>query len=125
MEESFRINKRRKVVFRKRLHEDDDEPSDQPPAASAAAATNGSSGTAEPSVFTSDLHLVRRRPLGKRQGIAFTASGSQAPDQPEEQAMILAVQGQDGIAAANNRFIKPTGRVGVAEDKHLYVCPAP
>jgi hypothetical protein len=120
MEEPFRINKRRKVVFRKRFDEDEESASEVPSGMPTGVA-NIVTGDETPSALTSDLHLVRRRPNGKKHGIAFTASGMQAQEVNAEQAMVVAPQSEDAVTTANDRFVKPTGRVGVAEDKHLYV----
>jgi hypothetical protein len=121
MEEPFRINKRRKV-FRKRLDEDEDMPDAR---ISPALSANPPSNMEEPTILASDLNLVRRRPIVKKHGIAFTAGGTQSLDRNDEQAMILVPQSLDELRAANDRFVKPTGRVGVVEDKHLYVCSTP
>jgi hypothetical protein len=121
MEEPFRINKRRKV-FRRRLDEDEDGLDAR---ISPVLSANAPSHMEEPAVLTSDLNLVRRKPVVKKHGIAFTASGMQALDRSDEQAMILIPQSQDETSAVNDRFVRPTGRVGVVEDKHLYVFSAP
>lgn len=120
-EPPFRINKRRKVVFRKRFDEDED-PASEAPLETPTGAANGVNGNEVPSTLNSDLHLVRRRPIGKKHGIAFTATTTQLQEEnADDLAMVLAPQGEDTLATANDRFVKPTGRVGVAEDKHLYV----
>jgi hypothetical protein len=120
-EPPFRINKRRKVVFRKRFDEDEDLASEKPSETPAGVA-NGVNGNEVHSTLNSDLHLVRRRPFGKKHGIAFTATATQLQEEnADDLAMVLAPQGEDALLTANDRFVKPTGRVGVAEDKHLYV----
>jgi hypothetical protein len=120
MEEPFRINKRRKVVFRKRFDEDED-PAPVNYSGTPINVANGANDNAVSPALTSDLHLVRRRPIVRKHGIAFTATGTQLQEENADLAMILAPQGEDALSTANDRFVKPTGRVGVAEDKHLYV----
>lgn len=121
----FRPNKRRKV-FRKRTVEDDEGTEER------------QSGNAELDGATVDVNALHedsserlpvvRRPVAKKHGIGFSSGGAtnQGPsrqDEATETALVPVVDKEAGSVMHSDRFTKPTGNVGVVEDKHLYVKP--
>lgn len=100
-EPAFRSAKRRKIIPRKKSTD------------SGQESTGGSTGSS----------LAHRRPLTKKHGATFSSvsrggAAPQASDGDEESAVVPFVQ---DVEVENERFMKPTGKVGVAEDKHMYV----
>lgn len=120
----FRSNKRRKV-FRKKDTEDDARESPDL-AADAQALVLSTAATDDEDVGASigrAFKPARRRPFAKPHGIAFAAAATSARS-TEMEDVLLPAHDDDGHAEAlvqTDRFVKPTGRVGVVEDKHLYV----
>ena len=61
----------------------------------------------------------------KKLGIGFSSTGNgrtMRDEQPEEQALVVASDTGVSELPQNDRFVKPTGRVGVVtEDRHMYV----
>lgn len=121
----FRPSKRRKV-FRKRVAGDDQDAEERQ---GSSAELDGSGGdvNAVQEDFNHSLPVVRR-PTAKKHGISF--SSSNAPNQgatnqvaPTETALVPVIEQETGNSLQGDRFTKPTGNVGVVEDKHLYVKP--
>lgn len=122
-EPTFRAKKRQKV-YRKRADSDDADEATVNTAAQVDAITNHAQ-----SVDDQDTAPVRvlRKPGVKKQGIAFSSSEGRRDaerDVEAEKALVLAqveAAGQDAPGA--DRFVRPTGRVAVTEDRHMYVSP--
>lgn len=121
----FRPSKRRKV-FRKRVAGDDQDGEDR----------QGS--TAELDEPSGDVNAVQedhnqsvpvvRRPAAKKHGISFSTSGAANQSIASEglstrMALVPVIEQEAASALQSDRFTKPTGNVGVVEDKHLYVSP--
>lgn len=121
----FRPSKRRKV-FRKRVAEDDQVAEERQ---GSVAEFNGSSGDANAvQEGSNDLPPVVRRPAAKKHGISFSTNGAAnqgitRQDISTEVALVPVIEQDVGNALQSDRFTKPTGNVGVVEDKHLYVSP--
>ncbi|KAK0322211.1 hypothetical protein LTR82_006664 [Friedmanniomyces endolithicus] len=117
-ESLFRANKRRKV-FRKRdggKDYDGDEVGTAPPEDAPASMTDGHDDSAERVVPRA------RRPPGRRQGIAFTSTGPATKQElapSEEMAMIPIHPDRELNAVPGDRFVKPTGKAAVVDDRHI------
>ncbi|KAK1059034.1 hypothetical protein LTR74_012923 [Friedmanniomyces endolithicus] len=117
-ESLFRANKRRKV-FRKRdggKDYDGDEVGTAPPEDAPASMTDGHDESAETVVPRA------RRPPGRRQGIAFTSTGPAAKQEladSEEMAMIPVHPDREQTVVPGDRFVKPTGKAAVVDDRHM------
>ena len=111
----FRANKRRKV-FRKR--KDDGEEAKEQSDSEAVQQSNG-----EDHEVNQRLRALRK-PAARKHGIGFTSSNaprSEEHDENEDREMMpMHPERQQHIAQAD-RFVKPTGRIAVGEDKHMYV----
>jgi hypothetical protein len=114
-EVTFRANKRRKI-FRKRHANDED----------GARAGDGHQEDALAADPEQSSALVKR-PRPKKHGIAFTGSGSLLgqTSTPSEETALVPVQKQPETDVQSERFVKPTGKASVVEDKHLYEPPSP
>lgn len=119
----FRANKRRKV-FRKRTEaedEDDDVPASMTPPALESVSNGSASKIAEPALGV--LRVDKRATTNKR-GIGFSSTQQRRQDDAEEdtegRAVTLAPQTEVQDVSDIDRFVRPTGRVGVTEDKHMY-----
>ena len=117
----FRANKRRKV-FRKRTT------SEEPPASqnevSESADVVATQGEPEDGENESSGVVRFHRTGGvKKRGIAFTSSEVLRSGEDEIEERALVVVNEDGAQEAvhGDRFVKPTGKVAVAENKHMYV----
>ncbi|KAK5684173.1 hypothetical protein LTS10_004037 [Elasticomyces elasticus] len=108
----FRATKRRKI-FRKR--NDDDDVDATTTEASAATSINSIPYDAEPAIAR------LRRPVGKKHGITF--SSSTAPKQElepsEDTAMVLVQPDHEQGMVQVDRFVKPTGKAAVVDDRHM------
>jgi len=125
-EPAFRSNKRRKV-FRKRADSDEDgheegrlalqEPKQTSIDVNDQSATPGAKGIADRS----------RKP--KKHGIVFSSSGTLARQAHDEHSVLdltpegssAAPQPSQVTLEQNGRFTKPTGKVVVTDDRHMYV----
>jgi hypothetical protein len=119
----FRANKRRKV-FRKRAN------SEGPDAASnaicePAAPAGGTDALYDKEESNGSTGIVRfqKRTGARRAGIAFTSSDAtrNGEEENEERAMVVAEDNGAPAAVQGDRFVRPTGRVAVTENKHMYV----
>ena len=122
----FRANKRRRV-FRKRAHSDEldaaAEALSDPTARVVGTdalyyeeANNGSTG----------IVRFQKKTGAKKAGIAFTSSDATRNGEEENEERATVVAEDDGVPAAiqgADRFVKPTGKVAVADNKHMYVRP--
>lgn len=122
----FRASKRRKVV-RKRPHQDgpDDEPSPLALAHESGTAITKHHQENDENGVDGMTRVQKKGPV-KKFGIGFSSADSSrytGQEQLEEQALIAV--SEDGVSEIpkNDRFVRPTGRVGVTEDKHMYVLP--
>lgn len=119
----FRANKRRKV-FRKRADsaEGQNENGDRPYGDATQQATTNNEEDDSISASTGSATQVRRP---KKHGIAFSSVGPaprQPLDEPSEYPLSVAArQLPKAVQQQNERFIKPTGKAVVADDKHMYV----
>lgn len=121
----FRPSKRRKV-FRKRVGGDDHDAEGRQ---GSIAELDGPSGDvkAAPEDYNQSVPVVVR-PAAKKHGISFSSSdaanqGIARQGVLNETALVPVIEQEVGNALASDRFTKPTGNVGVVEDKHLYVKP--
>ena len=116
----FRAFKRRKIQ-RKRANNEEDE-------ARSESEDRQDGGTTTPHEQLDDtgrVMRVERRPAARKGGIAFTSGVSKSANtgESQEMAMVLADTTQLQEQIQNDRFIKPTGRAGVVQDKHMYAHP--
>lgn len=110
----FRANKRRKV-FRKR--KDDGEEEREQSDAEAVQQSN------EDHEANQRLRALRK-PTVRKHGIGFTsnnASRAEEHDEDENREMMPMHPERQQHMAQADRFVKPTGRIAVGEDKHMYV----
>lgn len=123
----FRASKRRRVVRRKGSASDHLEGESRDRTQESPAATlqdekisDGDIPREEVASFTQS-NLTRARRL-KKQGIAFNASSSRPRDDNDEKSMVLAeARVPELVQQSNERFVKPTGKAVVTDDKHMYV----
>ncbi|KAK5131562.1 hypothetical protein LTR08_000817 [Meristemomyces frigidus] len=116
----FRANKRRKV-FRRR--DDGDTASDAPTVRQGAV---GAGADQEEAVGP---RHIQRKPVVRKRGIGFTSTGrSQTQPAPqeleenEETAMMLVHPSREQnvlSTVSSERFMKPTGKAAVVDDKHM------
>ncbi|KAK0836074.1 hypothetical protein LTR73_000575 [Friedmanniomyces endolithicus] len=114
----FRANKRRKV-FRKRAdsNDNDGDEVDSAPPQEAPASTNDEHGESVGMIVPR-----ARRPVARKQGIAFTSTGhttQQEPVDDEEMAMISVHPDREQNVVPGDRFVKPTGKAAVVDDRHI------
>ncbi|KAK0253166.1 hypothetical protein LTR01_005639 [Friedmanniomyces endolithicus] len=114
----FRANKRRKV-FRKRAdsNDNDGDEVDSAPPQEAPASTNDEHGESVGMIVPR-----ARRPVARKQGIAFTSTGhttQQEPVDDEEMAMISVHPDREQNVVPGDRFVKPTGKAAVVDDRHM------
>lgn len=117
----FRANKRRKI-FRKRTDADAEEETlpRETQGADDAAITEQIIEHEQP------LRFQRRGGI-RKQGIAFSSaegrrSAALEEERQNEERALVPIANEEDAAAQNDRFVKPTGKVGAAaEDKHMYV----
>ena len=123
----FRANKRRKV-FRKRGDSTEDDNSENETGVTERTTTQSVGSNYVdghiPSTITGPTTQVRRP---KKHGIAFSSSGP-GPRQPRDELAetalsVAAPQTPEAVQQQNERFIKPTGKAVVTDDKHMYVVP--
>lgn len=118
----FRANKRRKI-FRKRPNADEENGSPTP---SASMAAQGASETLAADVddeMAPAIHRVRKA-VAKKHGVAFTSSGRPQQQEVEasvETALVPIHPSREQNVMQTERFVKPTGKTVVEDDKHLYV----
>lgn len=115
----FRANKRRKVV-RKRTDIPDESQNTADVDHEAAEISNQADPVADSS--TAAIRF-QRKPIGRKHGIAFASTEGRngAQEENEDRAIVLASASEGQDAPGNDRFTKPTGRIAVTEDKHMYV----
>lgn len=122
----FRANKRRKV-FRKRADSDDKEES--PAVAAVENVGNGQPLMSDQSIGPGDdeqatsKHGVSRARRPKKQGIAFSSNepaSSRPQDRNDETALMVATE-PNPPQQHNDRFARQTGKLVIADDKHMYV----
>lgn len=126
----FRTTKRRKIVRRRAEHDSTDE--------------DGLIGQLETeqseAPITKHLHdnnALEEHGAGgvtrakgnrgvRRQGIGFSSAGSRRhTEQDHEEMALVRVAGNEvSEVMQSDRFVKPTGRVGLSENKHMYVLPS-
>ncbi|KAK5169001.1 uncharacterized protein LTR77_006310 [Saxophila tyrrhenica] len=114
----FRANKRRKV-FRKRADPQDDSEGAANDEAAAVTISNQTPEVEEPST---GAIRSQRRPINRKHGIGFTSTkgrNGSRKDGNEEMAVVLANAPEAQDVPGSDRFVKPTGKVAVAEDKHM------
>ncbi|KAI6905761.1 hypothetical protein KC318_g2729 [Hortaea werneckii] len=109
----FRANKRRKV-FRKRR--DDGEEEREQSDAEAVQQSNGEDHEANQRL------RALRKPTARKHGIGFTSNNASKVEEHDEnedrEMMPMHPERQQHMAQAD-RFVKPTGRIAVGEDKHM------
>jgi len=123
-EAAFRANKRRKM-FRKRKDTDaaDDEATQDAPSTTDRARDSIDVGSQSPQPNL----LTQRRPAVRKFGIGFTSSSrpqtQELEDNNEERAVIPMHPSREQNLVQTDRFIKPTGKVAVVDDRHMYGNP--
>lgn len=119
IEPLFRATKRRKV-FRKRANSDAS--IDVTEGVDSTNTTINLSPEQDDTTDKGVLRSVKKNGLRKH-GIGFTSgSGQRAVEaENEETALVLATDNDAQEGMHSDRFVKPTGRVAVAENKHMYV----
>lgn len=118
----FRPTHERRKVVRKRLNTDDDDTD------TTALSPHPIHDTLEPDsdecAHGRTIIVQARKKGAMGRGITFSAADAQrrAAQEPEqEQALVLASEHQEVDGPQIERFVKPTGRAEVKEDKHMYV----
>ena len=122
-EPSFRATKRRKI-FRKRT---DAEAAEHETTQDAPSATDGITNTLPKSQSPQSNLLAQRRPVARKYGIGFTSSSRAQPqdlEENEERAVIPIHPSREQNLVQTDRFIKPTGKVAVVDDRHMYGDPS-
>ena len=117
----FRANKRRKV-FRKRVGSGErPAPPNQVPQSAEVPVAQGESEDEKHGA--SGLVRLQRKGVAKKRGIGFTSSDAPrtGDDEAEERALVVANQDGAQEVVRGDRFVKPTGKVAVAQNKHMYV----
>ena len=118
----FRANKRRKVFRRRETAEEESiTPSIAPQ--STALATVKSEEDSDDSDSATGVVRLQKKAGTKKHGIAFTSSNvKQAKDEEAgfDGALLLASGNEEQQAIPGDRFVKPTGKIAVAENKHMY-----
>lgn len=111
----FRANKRRKV-FRRRNESVEKDEADAP----GRPHEDEESGAERQSIPTI------RKPVGKAKGVIFTSSTAMKQQEQEqngdgEPAIVPMHPDRQQQMDRTNRFVRPTGKVTVTDDKHMYV----
>jgi hypothetical protein len=116
----FRANKRRKV-FRKRAGSEEPTAAENVTRDSVDAAA-GLDGSEHEEIGSSGVVKFQKKAAVKKRGIGFTSSETvrNSEDVVEERALVLANNEEPEQTIPGDRFVKPTGRVAVAENKHMY-----
>lgn len=119
----FRPNKRRKV-FRKRTNSEDPEATSDVVGNSAAVVVDQSDAGAEDN-SSSGVVRFQRKTGAKKAGIAFTSSDAirNGEEENEERALVVVEDDTAPDVIQGDRFVRPTGKVAVTENKHMYVLP--
>ena len=120
----FRATKRRRI-FRQRT----DEEQTAAPSNGAAALINRTAGSDIEHGDESVSAMQRaRRPASRKQGIAFTSTSTKASQpyapamEPSDETALVPLHPERAQQMAQvDRFVKPTGKVAVVDDKHMYV----
>jgi len=123
----FRASKRRRVVRQRASATDDQESEpgsrtrDSTPAPLQNENISGTDLNLEVPLSTTQIDLTRtRRP--KKQGIAFNTQSSRPRDSSDEKSLVLAeARVPELVQQSNERFVKPTGKAVVTDDRHMYV----
>lgn len=117
----FRASKRRKIL-RKRTGSDASNHSPVAVSNDAEALITKQSSDNDESIVTGVVRSQRKGGIRKH-GIGFTSGDASrnAEVQNEGQALVLADEDEAQGGMQSDRFVKPTGRVAVADDKHMYV----
>lgn len=115
----FRTNKRRKV-FRKRA---DSNPEDAGAGAGDAEDRLNSTEAGQPEENGESSLRFQRRVGVKKRGIGFASTGGRRAGPPEDnQETAVVPTALDATQEMQiERFVRPTGREMVTEDKHMYV----
>lgn len=119
-ESLFRANKRRKV-FRKRNDLDVDK--DGGIKDEGAEDVRGSKDADAVDEGDGSVLRMQKRTGVRKSGIGFSSMDSRraAPQQHNEETALVPVTQDIAQEMQNDRFVKPTGREVVTEDKHMYV----
>ena len=117
----FRVNKRRKVLRKRAGSDASDNVAPAVTEDSEASITKHSSDSEK----GREAGVVRSQKKGgvRKHGIGFTSGdGTRIADaQNEGLAMVLANEDGGQKVVQIERFVKPTGRVAVADSQHMYV----
>ena len=125
----FRANKRRKVL-RKRADSDADVEVGSLP--TVVIGTDADATITEPPPVDATKAAgaplwLQKRGGTRKHGIGFSSAETRSRsvnDEQQNEVTALVPAKEDGaleVAAQNERFVKPTGRVDVTEDRHMYV----
>lgn len=114
----FRANKRRKVLRKRNIDEDQASPHERASDPLDPSEIESAAGSHSP-----DILPTVKRPVAKKHGIGFTSSKRSPPRDATatEVALVPRQAGSPQDLTQHDRFIKPTGKLDVIEDKHMYV----
>ena len=115
----FRSSKRWKVIRNRRDSDDAEEPQEP------KTITKQEDERTEDN--SSGIMRAQKKSAIRKNGIGFSnIDGRRTNDQYPSQELALAVADDcvEPEAAGSDRFVRPTGNVGVTEDKHMYVLQA-
>lgn len=120
----FRASKRRKVL-RKATQQDGEENAHSPSPVKEEVATEIPTRSLEREDDGIGSFLrIQRKPGARKSGIAFSSmDNARRAGQDEEDNMALVLVSESGSSEMpkHDRFVRPTGRAEVTEDKHMYV----
>lgn len=113
-EATFKVSKRKRLR-RKRSEVDSDDDEQH-----RSGLTSTFHGDGDGKDFEVGELQVVKRPIAKKYGISFV--GTKKPQREEQEDMALVAVDQDGDQNMGHtgRFVRPTGRVAVVEDRHMY-----
>ncbi|KAK4545088.1 hypothetical protein LTR36_003639 [Oleoguttula mirabilis] len=115
----FRANKRRKTFRRRDDEADEEHATNEHSAQKDILATAGDTNL--PSLPISAVQ-VNQRPAARKYGIAFNSTNrpqAQEQGRSEEMAIIPVLPSRDQDVAPIERFVKPTGKAAVVDDRHM------
>lgn len=118
----FRNSKRRKIL-RKPNQRDDPDDATYPLTEEAGMAITKHEDEHEEN-GKGGVTRVQRKGGGKKLGIGFSSSDTgRNVERATSEEQVLVAANENGVSEqpTNDRFVKPTGRVGVTEDRHMYV----
>lgn len=114
IESTFKSNKRKRPL-RKRSGVESDSEGQQHSGLTSTVDGNGHGEAFE----VGELHIVKK-PTAKKYGINFASTRKSHREEHNDMALVTVDQDGDHGIGHTDRFVRPTGRVAVVEDKHMY-----